>query len=232
MSYAKPKAKRWCPSQDRSASNNNANKYNWFLLLISGISKSLIDWSPPRATLLMNCLLSARRIMWSHSSFDRKFGISKKKKMVLRTVVRKNKTLISFMVLISARKLKATQGKSRSRVFWYVVNLTKQKRPHCSCYALFDSISKIYLLDVTNLQQSIVQNMTFPISNTNCESYVWVLRWKMNHGYKVFLPLSIFLAHFRIWQFNRSHELCIPIRCRFTRRLLQEIIQVRFFTKI
>ena len=163
------------------------------------------------------------------------------------------------MVLINSRKFKATQGKSRSRVFlvsfvaaswavtqrstqkaaaketrvfWYLVNLTKQKRPHCSCYALFDSISKIYLLDVTDLQQSIVQNMTFPISNTNCESYVWVLRWKMNHGYKVFLPLSIFLAHFRICQFNRSHELWIPIRWRFTRRLLQEIIQVRFFTKI
>lgn len=47
-----------------------------FLLRISGMVNSSRDWSPPRATLEISPVFCARWMMWSHSSSDRKFGIS------------------------------------------------------------------------------------------------------------------------------------------------------------
>ena len=47
-----------------------------FLLRISGMVNSWRDWSPPRATLEISPVFCARWMMWSHSSSDRKFGIS------------------------------------------------------------------------------------------------------------------------------------------------------------
>ena len=51
------------------------------LLLMSGISNSLQDCSPPLAVLVTKRSLSARLTMWPHSSSDRKLGISGNEEM-------------------------------------------------------------------------------------------------------------------------------------------------------